>query len=70
MIKKVNFEIWEENDGSLGLLIEQWHESIIVNWDNISDLLKNLDEALQLSNKNNNELNLIKALLFNYKHAN
>ncbi len=67
--KNIKFEIWEENDGSLGALVETEKDSIITTWNNIYELIKNINEAIQTSEYlPNNQLNILKAL-FNNKEV-
>jgi len=62
--KNIKFEIWEEDDGSLWALIETEKESIITTGENVVELIKNLNEAITISNDiPSKQLSIIQALL-------
>ena len=60
--KNIKFEIWEEDDGSLGALIETDKESIITTGENIIDLIRNINEAIQTSYFQPKQLSIIQTL--------
>ncbi len=67
--KNIKFEIWEENDGSLGALIETNTDSIITTGNTVSELIKNINKAIQtIDSFHYNQLNILKAL-FNSKEV-
>lgn len=69
--ENIRFEIWEEEDWSLWALIESKKDSIITTGNNITELIRNINEAIQTSNYfKPNQLNIIKALFNNKEYAN
>jgi hypothetical protein len=58
-MKKLKMEIWEENDGSLGMLIKEWDETLITTGKNLQELIKNLKDALSISKINPHIINLL-----------